>query len=112
PVLRALSRRLIERKLFRIKFLDAPLTGADRRALEASVSESMGLSLEDATHFVLEGVASNKTYASDKQEIKLLKKNGSIIPLTEASEILPLSVYSQVITRPFVCWPKELPWIR
>ncbi len=112
PVLSALSRRLIERKLFRIKFLEVPLTATDRRALEASVSESMGLSLEDATHFVLEGVASNKTYASDKQEIKLLKKNGSIIPLTEASEILPLSVYSQVITRPFVCWPKELPWIR
>jgi hypothetical protein len=72
----------------------------------------MGLSQEDSRHFVLEGIATNKTYASDKQEIKLLKRNGQIIPLTQASEILPLSVYSQVITRPFVCWPKELPWIR
>jgi len=112
PVLRALSTRIIQRKLFRIKFLDAPLAPEDRRALEASVSQSMGISPEDASHFVLEGVASNKTYASDKQEIKLLKRNGTVLPLTQASEILPLSVYSQVITRPFVCWPKELPWIR
>jgi HD superfamily phosphohydrolase len=112
PVLSALSRRIIERKLFRIKFLDAPLTVDDRRALEDSVGQAMGLSSADSAHFVLEGVASNKTYASDKQEIKLLKRNGTVLPLTQASEILPLSVYSQVITRPFVCWPKELPWIR
>ena len=112
PVLAALSTRLIQRKLFRIKFIESPLSADERQALEASLAEYMGISLEDSAHFVLEGVATNKTYASDKQEIKLLKKNGSIIPLTQASEILPLSVYSQVITRPFVCWPKELPWIR
>ena len=111
PVLSAMSRRIIERKLFRIKFLDRPLSREDRATLEASVAASMGLSAEDSRHFVLDGIASNKTYTADKQEIKLLKKNGSILPLTEASEILPLGVYSQVTTRPFVCWPKELPWI-
>jgi HD superfamily phosphohydrolase len=111
PVLSAMSRRIIDRKLFRIKFLDRPLSREDRATLEASVAASMGLSAEDSLHFVLDGIASNKTYTADKQEIKLLKKNGSVLPLTEVSEILPLSVYSQVTTRPFVCWPKELPWI-
>jgi HD superfamily phosphohydrolase len=111
PVLSALSRRIIERKLFRIKFLEHPMSVGDRAQLESAVAVNMGLTVGEARHFVLEGIATNKTYASDNQEIKLLKRNGQIIPLTQASEILPLSVYSQVITRPFVCWPKELPWI-
>ncbi|MEK9830557.1 MAG: hypothetical protein VW420_07000 [Schleiferiaceae bacterium] len=111
PVLSQLSQRLLNRRLFRIKFLKEPLSREQRSRLEARIAEEFGHAAEDCRHFVLEGLASNATYKSDKQEIKILKKSGKVIPLSEASEILPLSVYSHTITRPFVCWPKGIEWI-
>jgi hypothetical protein len=111
PVLSQLSQRLLNRRLFRIKFLKEPLSREQRSRLEARITEELGHTAEDCRHFVLEGLASNATYKSDKQEIKILKKSGKVIPLSEASEILPLSVYSHTITRPFVCWPKGIEWI-
>jgi len=111
PVLRELADRLLNRRLFRIKFLPEALTNFQRAELEAKVHETWGFPLADCRHFVLEGMASNATYKSDKQEIRILKKSGKVIPLSEASEILPLSVYSHTITRPFVCWPKGIEWI-
>ena len=111
PVLRELSDRLLNRRLFKIKFLPEALSVTQRHALEAKIQEAFGYTAEESRHFVLEGTASNATYKSDKEEIKILKKNGSVVPLSEASEILPLSVYSHTITRPFVCWPKGIAWI-
>lgn len=111
PVLADLSDRLLNRRLFRIKFLPTALSPSQRAELEAKVQSEYGIHAADCRHFVLEGTASNATYKSDKQEIKILKKSGRVIPLSEASEILPLSVYSHTITRPFVCWPKGIEWI-
>ena len=72
---------------------------------------SVCISIKDSKYFLIRGIASNSTYVSDKEEIKILNRDGNIIPLSEASEILPLSVYNHTITRPFVCWPKEIRWI-
>ncbi|NDD50093.1 MAG: UDP-3-O-(3-hydroxymyristoyl)glucosamine N-acyltransferase, partial [Flavobacteriia bacterium] len=76
PVLSQLSQRLLNRRLFRIKFLKEPLSGDQRSRLEARIAEEFGHAAEDCRHFVLEGLASNATYKSDKQEIKILKKSG------------------------------------
>lgn len=109
-VLSELSARLIDRRLFQIKFLDERLTAAQRAHLQGAVAEAFDLNDEQAYHFVLEGVASNSTYQANQQEIKILKRNGDIVPLPKASEILPISVYTHEITRPFVCWPKRIAW--
>ncbi|MDG1709952.1 MAG: phosphohydrolase, partial [Schleiferiaceae bacterium] len=109
-ILSDLSSRLLDRKLFQIKFLPEKINSDKRNYLEKSISDSMGITLIDSRYFILEGTASNSTYVSNKEEIKILNKEGNVIPLSAASEILPLSVYSHTLTRPFVCWPKEIKW--
>lgn len=110
PVLSQLCSRLINRQLFQIRFLKQDVSEAQRSYLATSIHKAHGIPLELTGQFMLEGVASNATYKSDSQEIKILKRNGDVIPLTKASEILPISVYTHTITRPFICWPKNIPW--
>jgi len=109
-VLSQLCARLIDRRLFQIKFLDQRLTAEQRAHLQGEVAQAFDFNDEQAFHFVLEGVASNSTYQANQQEIKILKRNGDIVTLPKASEILPISVYTHEITRPFVCWPKRISW--
>ena len=110
-ILRDLSSRLLDRKLFQIKFLPEKINSHERNYLKKSIKDLMGITLTDSKYFILEGTASNSTYISNKEEIKILKKDGNVIPLSGASEILPLSVYNHTLIRPFVCWPKEIKWI-
>ena len=110
-ILRDLSSRLLDRKLFQIKFLPEKINSHERNYLKKSIKDLMGITLTDSKYFILEGTASNSTYISNKEEIKILKKDGNVIPLSAASEILPLSVYNHTLIRPFVCWPKEIKWI-
>jgi uncharacterized protein YajQ (UPF0234 family) len=102
-----LSQRLVDRRLFRIRFLNEPLTDAQRhRALDA-LAALQNCSREDAHYFLLEGVSSNIPYKSDADQIHLLQKDGSLVCLSQAAEILNAEVLNRRITRHFVCWPKE-----
>jgi hypothetical protein len=93
--------------LFRIRFLNEPLTEAQReRALDALVA-LQNCSRADAHYFLLEGVSSNTPYKSDADQIHLLQKDGSLVCLSQAAEILNAEVLNRRITRHFVCWPKE-----
>ena len=110
-VLSDLSERLLDRKLFQIKFLKKEISEKKKNSLDKEIRNQLNISSEYSKYFLIQGIASNSTYVSDKEEIKILNRDGNIIPLSEASEILPLSVYNHTITRPFVCWPKEIRWI-
>ena len=110
-VLSDLSERLLDRKLFQIKFLKKEISEKKQNSLDKEIRNQLNISSEHSKYFLIQGIATNSTYVSDKEEIKILNRDGKIIPLSEASEILPLSVYNHTITRPFVCWPKEIRWI-
>ena len=110
PVLSQLCTRLINRQLFQLRFLEQDVSEQQRSYLATSIHKAHGIPMDLTAQFMLEGVASNATYRSDSQEIKILKRDGEVIPLTKASEILPISVYTHTIIRPFICWPKNIPW--
>jgi hypothetical protein len=106
-VLSELSQRLIDRRLFRIRFLPAPLTDDQRQTAWKALSEQKGISMEEAKYYLLEGVSSNIPYKSDADQIHLLQKDGQVVCLSQAAEILNAEVLNRRITRHFVCWPKE-----
>ena len=107
PVLSELSQRLVDRRLFRIQFLKQPLSDAKRQKAIIALAEQKNCSPEVAAYFLHEGVSSNIPYKSDADQIHLLQKNGTLVTLAEAAEILTGDMLSQRITRYFVCWPKE-----
>lgn len=99
-----LSKGLLDRRLFRLEWRSQPVSDAQLKAFQRQVVEVFG---ERALpeHFVYAGSESNRAYDDAKDQIKILFKNGDVRPITECSDV-PL--FTQLVTKHFVCYPKQL----
>ncbi len=99
-----LSKGLLDRQLFRLEWHNEPINPAYIQAIQQKVQESLGPSaiLE---HLVYTGSESNRAYDDSKEQIKILFKNGSVLPIDQCSDV-PL--YTQLVTKHFICYPKKL----
>ena len=99
-----LSKGLLNRKLFRLEWHTEPVDAEYINAIQQKVVSSMG---EKAIleHLVYTGFESNRAYDDSKEQIKILFKNGSVLPIDQCSDV-PL--YTQLVTKHFICYPKNL----
>ena len=89
-VLSALSRSFINRQLFRGELLEAPLTDAQKAALNAEYAQALGISESEASYCWSEHVSTSNTYSEKADSIDILYSDGTIRDISEASEILDL----------------------
>ncbi len=104
-ILSNLSKRLINRKLFKIKISKEQFSEADVVAKKEAIAEKMGITLEEANYFVHTSKLVNNAYNQEKQTINLLMKNGNTIDLTEASDNLNISALTKPVEKYFICYP-------
>jgi hypothetical protein len=99
-----LSKGLLDRQLFRLEWHNEPIDPAYIQAIKQKVQAGLGDSaiLE---HLVYTGSESNRAYDDSKEQIKILFKNGSVLPIDQCSDV-PL--YTQLVTKHFICYPKKL----
>ena len=89
-VLSALSRSFIDRQLFRGALLEAPLTDAQKKALNKEYAVALGVHEEDAHYLWSEHVSTSNTYSEKADSIGILYNDGTVRDIAEASEILDL----------------------
>lgn len=104
-VLSELSRRLIERKLFKIQVSKDPFTELQINEMKAGVAEKLGIAVEDAKYFVYNNILTNSAYNDSKEHINLLMKSGEIIEVSKASDNLNISALSEPVEKYFICYP-------
>ncbi len=105
PILSKLAKGLVNRKLFKIEISKTPFS-ADRISYEKELcATTYGLSMPDVEYFVYQDILTNKAYNQDKENIKLLMKNGEIIDLSAASDNLNISALAQPVEKYFLCYP-------
>lgn len=104
-VLSELSKRLVERNLFKIKISKEPFSTEKIAEVKKFVSEKMGLDEQQINHFVYSDSLTNKAYNISKENINLLMKNGSVIDVSEASDNLNISALSNPVEKFFLCYP-------
>ncbi|TVQ42404.1 MAG: HD domain-containing protein [Saprospirales bacterium] len=82
-VCRELALRFLNRKLFKVQLVDEPI--CSERVLKAVevTAEKLGLSKDEADFFVIHGSESNTAYRINRDEIHILKKDGSILPYSQ-----------------------------
>jgi len=99
-----LSRGLLNRQLFRLEWHNEPINAEYTREIQQKVIANLG---ENAVleHLVYMGSESNRAYDDSKEQIKILFKNGAVLPLDQCSDV-PL--YTQLITKHFICYPKKM----
>jgi len=109
PVLSQLCSRLVDRRLFKIELRDAPFDQDDIAERLEAASRMYGLTMEDASYFVLHDRIDNRAYSTASHGITMLFKDGSVRDVAAASDHLNLSTLSMPVERHFLAYPKELP---
>jgi HD superfamily phosphohydrolase len=104
-ILSALSKRLVNRQLFKIEVSKEPFS-PDRIQLEKElIRDQFKLTGDEVGFFVYSDILSNNAYNQNKQNINMLMKNGEIIDLTKASDNLNISALASPVEKYFLCYP-------
>ncbi len=102
-LLAALSKGLLNRRLFRLEWHDAPIPESYHQSILERVAPLIPAALSPEA-FVYTGSESNRAYDDTKDPIRIFYKNGRVRPLSECSDV-PL--YTQLVTKFFICYPKQ-----
>jgi hypothetical protein len=105
-VLSMLCKMIINRKLLHIKVKNKPINEEKLTKHLHLLMENLNLSSHEASYFVFSGVIENQAYDQQKQPINILKSNGKITDVVEASDQLNLKMLSKKIRKYYMCYPK------
>lgn len=108
-ILSELSKMIINRELLRIEFVsDKEETKLKLNNMLEKVAKKYSLSVEATKYFVFKGKMENQAYSKDKEPIMILKKDGTTKDVLSVSDELNLKSLTKVITKYFVCYPKNV----
>lgn len=105
--LSTLSHNLVNRKLYRIEVQHDEFDQHTISTHQSELIRTLQIAPEDASYFVFTGEIANNAYRTSDDKIKILLKNGSIVDITEASDMLNQNVLAKTVVKHFLCYPKE-----
>ena len=95
-VLALLCRAFNQRQLFRGRLLSEPLSDQERVTLRQQYAQALGISEQDAEHYMfVEHVSTSNTYSEKDVSIDILSNDGTVKDIAEASEILDLAALTR-----------------
>ncbi|HLP92983.1 MAG TPA: HD domain-containing protein [Saprospiraceae bacterium] len=99
-----LCKGLLDRKLFRLEWHTAPVEESHVQSIRERITQKWGKEaiLE---HLLYTGSESNRAYNDTREQIKILFKDETVKPIDQCSDV---PMYTQLVTKYFVCYPKGL----
>lgn len=111
-ILSDLSRRILERKLFKVKFQNEPISDVKIESLKSEIINShlfdlISLDLEDVLpYYISTGEVSNSAYLSpSNQPIEIYMKDGQLLEISKISEFFSINEIVKPVVKYFVCSP-------
>ena len=101
-VLKELSKKLVQRKLFKIQILTEPLSTEAIQKLVHSVALERGITDHEAGYFIMTGEAANRAYSQSGDIILIKMKDGSVRNAAEVSDHLSLAPMTREVRKWFV----------
>ncbi|MDT4859962.1 hypothetical protein FQZ97_944950 [compost metagenome] len=106
-ILSVLSRSLLDRNLFKIKFDKNYDLNILRNHLQQSWDRS-GIRKEEQKYFFREGVIRSSGYDLNHSGIKILWKDGKCMEITEASELPTIRAISNIVEKNYLCYANDV----
>ena len=103
-----LCNGLVMRNLFKIEIRNAPFEPAEVLKIKEMVARAFRIPLEECDYLVYTDLISNKAYDQYTDGIKVLNRDGRITELESASEQLSVALLSRMVTKYYLCYPKNL----
>lgn len=108
PVLSRLCQKLINRNLFRIELQKEAFSMNHINRIRKAVIQAYGINEQESEYFVFTNTISNYAYSADDERIQILYQNGELKDVTEASDMLDMSILSKTVTKHYLCYPKDI----
>lgn len=103
-VLSILSKRLIDRKLFKIEVDKREYTAERINFEKNAIQQTLKLTAEETEYFVYAEKLTNSAYNLKKQNINILLKSGEVVDASIASDNYNLEALSTTVTKYFLCY--------
>lgn len=105
-VISLLANGIVNRKLFRVKIKNFPYNCDVLKKHRHKIRKQLNGKLlnKDLEYLVFTGSESNNAYTKDKNEIKILFKNGKVLPISKCSDY---HQQPKEVVKYFLCYPKK-----
>lgn len=108
-ILSFLSKRVINRDLFKIEVQENPFSKAKLKQIQKLSIEKYRFKPDDINFIVFSDSIKNNAYSEKKdKKINILGKNGKLRDIAVASDVSNVAVLSQMVEKFFLCYPKEI----
>ena len=104
-ILQEMSRRLLRRNLPKIKVQLEPISDGLRQLMRTQAASVFGVSDERVLdYFVHVGVLKNDAYISEGGGIRIMKKDGTLVDVAEASDNYNLASLKDTVTKYYITY--------
>jgi HD superfamily phosphohydrolase len=107
-LLSILCSKLVDRNLNRIRMQNEPLDEAWVKKVIQGAKDKFSFEDHEVSYLVIREVISNHAYSAEDENIQILFNNGEIRDISDASDMLNISVLSKVVRKHVLCYPKEI----
>ena len=82
--------------------MDAPLTDEQKKALNKTYAQALGIDEKDGEYLWSEHVSTSNTYSEKADSIDILYSDGTVRDIAQASEILDLAALTRKPTKRYI----------
>jgi HD superfamily phosphohydrolase len=107
-ILSALSKMIINRDLLKIKLTNEKVSLEELQIQKERFSIQNKISLVETNYFIFKGKIKSQAYSKIAEPIRILNKDKTIEDVVEASDQLNLKSLSKLVTKYYICFPKQL----
>jgi uncharacterized protein len=107
-LLSILCGKLVNRNLNRVRMQNEPLDEGWVVKVMEGAKNKFTLDDHEVNYLVIREVISNHAYSAEDENIQILFNNGEIRDISDASDMLNISVLSKVVRKHVLCYPKEI----
>ena len=103
-VLSLLARNMVSRQTFKVEVHEQPISEERKQMLEDTLMQETGVNRDEVKYLYDISTIQKDMYDLDDDHITILYKDGSMKDITEASEILNVSLLSKKIRKYYLCY--------
>ena len=107
-ILSSLSKMIINRDLLKIKLTNDKVSLEELQVQKERFSIQNKITLAESSYFIFKGKIKSQAYSKVAEPIRILNKDKTIEDVVEASDQLNLKSLSKLVTKYYICFPKQL----
>jgi hypothetical protein len=107
-ILSSLSKMIVNRDLLKIKLTSEKVINEEVQPLKERFAIANNISLIEANYFIFKGKIRNQAYSKEADSIRIIRKDCTVEDVIESSDQLNLKSLSKLVTKYYICFPKQL----